>query len=83
MNYRESLSVTWLICWRMGVVSILTWIALSVLLQRLVEPYSLLGWVWDSVTELALFYFWIVQAALDKNYAGFSLRVERRTAANA
>lgn len=34
MNYRESLSVAWLICWRTSVVSVFMFLAFSVLLQQ-------------------------------------------------
>jgi hypothetical protein len=82
MNYRESLSVTWLICWRTWLIFLPFTIAAAVLLQTRQGLYnqlvwSLPGWLCNSVAELLIFYIWIVPAPLGKRYSGFSLVPDR------
>lgn len=77
MSYHEALSVTWLICWRTAAVLVFPWVLLTLLVQQRLDVYGPFGWLFDSVAELLIFYFWIVEAALKKNYHGFSLRLAR------
>ena len=90
MSYRESLTVTWLICWRTAVILVLFGGMSAALYYELVlglkfsdwskqsqDQFSLGGWLWGSAAEVAFYYFYIVRKALTKRYAGFSLRLDR------
>lgn len=83
MRYRETLSVTWLIGRRSAAICVLPWLALTLLLRHRLDVYGPLGWLFNSVAELLVFYVWIVQAALNKSYAGFPLRLARSVLRNA
>jgi|ERR1035438_182004 hypothetical protein len=82
MQYKESVSVTWLLVWRTTVVQglIMGLIALAFgPLSRLLDTRDPIGWfwVWTSVAEVLIFYFWLVEAMLKKRYAQFSLSLVR------
>lgn len=76
LDYRESLAVSWLIGWRSGVVLAVTAVLAGVLLQKADIGDGLTGWVWTSALDLLLFYAWLMEAMLRKNYAGFNLRIQ-------
>jgi hypothetical protein len=86
MSYRESLSVTWLICWRTWMILMAAFVvfvaAVAIVTQQ--RPaldarllWSIPGWLLNSVAELLIFNMWVVPAALRKNYSGFSLKLDR------
>ena len=82
MSYRESLSVTWLISWRLaaigGVIGMVAGIAFRISGQRpTLDAYNPLVLLSATVAELPILYLWIVKAALNKTYARFSLRIDR------
>jgi hypothetical protein len=81
MTYRESLSVTWLITWRLaaigGVLALLAIIAFGVTACAAVNLNSPLAALCASAAEFLIFYVWLVNAALNKPYARFSLRLDR------
>ena len=83
MTYRESLSVVWLITWRLaaigGVMALVAGIAVGVASRWRpeVDLNSPLAALCASAAELLLFYVWLVSAALNKTYARFSLRLDR------
>jgi hypothetical protein len=82
MSYRESLSVTWLISWRLaaigGVIGMVAGIAFLISGQRpTLDAYNPLVLLSATVAELPILYLWIVKAALNKTYARFSLRIDR------
>ena len=83
MSYRESLGVAWLISWRTGMFFLPLAVAMIVLRQQPQVLYRPLGWLSTSVAELLVFYFWIVKAALGKQYARFSVRLDRSAPENA
>jgi hypothetical protein len=83
MSYRESLSVAWLICWRTFMFFLGPVVVVSVLSHQPLEfENSLRGWLLTSMSELLIFYFWIVEGALGKIYSRFSLSLERSALKN-
>lgn len=58
-------------------VSLVPWLILRLLIGPWSEPNSLPGWLFSSVAEILILYFWIVQVAIGKNYDLFSQRLDR------
>ena len=76
MTYRESLSVAWLISWRSALVLVPFFVTFLLVMDA--PPRH--GWLLHSVltvAEFLTFYLWMVNGALNKNYARFSLRLVR------
>lgn len=92
INYGESLSVAWLLIWRTdmimsivhGLVSTSVWLvrgARPVLFDSnyitLPGVLGILRVVLQEALGLLVFLLWVNRAAIKKNYARFSLRIER------
>lgn len=86
MSYLDSLSVVWLISWRLIVVANLIVIGSWLLLRFQIGPFStadqgepgLRGFIEllvDNAIIVPLLYFWLVPAAFRKRYAKFVLEV--------
>lgn len=75
LTYRESLAVTWLIGWRLAIVTAIPAGVVAILLQRTDIAEGLFGWAWTSAAALVIKYAWLMEAMLRKDYLGFNLRV--------
>ena len=81
LTYFQSLSIGWLLIWRMVAASV--GLGLAIVLAN--WPPSNTPWAshspftfaFSTLASFAMFYFWLVSAALNKQYTGFSLRLER------
>jgi hypothetical protein len=86
LSYIESLSVIWLMLWRLVIVGNIVVIGSWLLLRIQLGPFStadegepgLRGFIElliDNAVVLPLLYFWLVPAALRKRYSRFSFKV--------
>ncbi len=91
MSYRESLSVAWLISWRVAAIFGLMAAAITLVVgiafgfSACWHPDLNEGPLIDlcsTPAEFLIFYVCIVKAALNKTYASFSLRVDRSVPSN-
>ena len=86
-THLEGLSVGWLLSWRSlgifflgGIVIAFGALALSPTQRPSMDPHTPIGFLLSNLASFAIFYFWLVGAALKKQYSRFTLRLEPNVA---
>ena len=87
MSYGESLSVAWLISWRLltlfslplmtGMAVWVAFVGWDAAMSQAQDVPDAVSWLVGTPVQFLIFFVWIVKPLLHKRYAFFSLKLER------